>query len=104
MEIYFSMIMNNITLETNPVIFIMMQYHDYFKQMKIQYAIKILFIYFNSFLRIASFYSIPLISHSIENLPPILTHQGFIALSFILTYEYNLNFFTLQFSSYKTNR
>lgn len=62
--------MNNITLETNPVIFIMMQYHDYFNQMKIQYAIKILFIYFNSFLRIASFYSIPLISHSIENLPP----------------------------------
>ena len=96
--------MNNITLETNPVIFIMMQYHDYFNQMKIQYAIKILFIYFNSFLRIASFYSIPLISHSIENLPPILTHQGFIALSFILTYGYNLNFFTLQFSSYKTNR
>ena len=82
--------MNNITLETNPVIFIMMQYYDYFNQMKIQYA-----IYFNSFLRIASFYSIPLISHSIENLPPILTHQGFIALSFILTYEYNLNFFTL---------
>jgi len=104
MEIYFSMIMNNITLETNPVIFIMMQYHDYFNQMKIQYAIKILFIYFNSFLRIASFYSIPLISHSIENLPPILTHQGFIALSFILTYGYNLKFFTLQFSSYKTNR
>ena len=59
--------MNNITLETNPVIFIMTQYHDYFNQMKIQYAIKILFIYFNSFLRIASFYSIPLISHSIAN-------------------------------------
>ena len=51
MEIYFSMIMNNITLETNPVIFIMMQYHDYFNQMKIQYAIKILFIYFNSFFK-----------------------------------------------------
>jgi putative type IV prepilin leader peptidase len=50
--------MNNITLETTFIISSKMQYYDYFNQMKKQYAIEILFIYFNGFLKIASFYSI----------------------------------------------
>ena len=50
--------MNNITLETTFIISSKMQYYDYFNQMKKQYAIERLFIYFKGLLKIASFYSI----------------------------------------------
>ena len=96
--------MNNITLETTFIISSKMQYYDYFNQMKKQYAIEILFIYFNGFLKIASFYSILLGFNYIGVVPSFLTYQYFIALPAILTSEYNLNIFTLKFYLYKSNR